>query len=515
MNLLKNYTTRDEKEFTRILVDRYDLDPSEFIVSRDEKGRIVAKIVTTEKSVDGVAAVNVSKDGLKALLEVCPPINEGSPVSGDTVMEILQEENITVNINRDAIDNAVRLGTEGGVSENIIIAEGVEPINGKNSQIMLNFEPIKNKPKILKNGSVDYKNIDNIRLVQEGDLLLSKKPATAGVRGLSVRNEEIPAEAGVDTDITVGEGVRIEKDGTEYYAMTDGCVSFKRNTLEVSPVYSVRGSVDYSTGNITFNGSVHVKFDVLSDFKIKAEKDIYVDGICQDAHLEAGGNIIIKMGIKGDGKGSVKANGDIFVGYAENANIEAKGNIEIQKYSYSSVLRAGGRIEALKEPGVIAGGEASAFEEICVNQAGTVGNSKFSVNVGTKFFFERELNALKATKDKYLENKAKIDEFLGSVDLKNKEVLANPKVRQLINMRKQIDTKLKSIDEEMKNLIKEAHHPRPKFKVKNDLHEGLDIQIYREKITVRQSQKNVVYYFEDKYQEIKSVSLEDQDWQNE
>lgn len=512
MNLLKNYTSKNEPELAKLFSQRYGLDLNDFIFSRDESGRILAKIVS-DTSVDADAEMIVSEDGLKAMVNLFPAINEGKPLHSDRILELLQEDNVTVNIQRDGIENAVKICNEGGISENVIVAEGVEPIHGKNSQVLLNFDPIKNKPKILKNGRVDYKNIDNIRVVNEGDLLLTKKPATAGVRGLSVRNQEIPPEPGVDTDISVGEGVRVEKEGTEFYALTDGCVSFARNTLEVSPVYVVRGNIDYGTGNIVFNGSVHVKNDVLSDFKIKAEKDIFIEGICQDAHLEAGGNIVIKMGIKGDLKGSVKAKGDVILGYAEGANIEARGNIEIQKYAYHSKLKAGGKIDATKEPGVIAGGSIAAFEEVRLIQAGTTGNSRFTINVGTKFYFADEMDALKKTQLKYEENKAKIDEFLGSVNLKKKEVLANPKVRQLITMRKQIDAKIQGVEEKMQKLIKEAHHPKPKLKVTGTLFGGVDIQIYREKVSVRENKKNVVYYFDDKYQQIKFVSLEDQDWQ--
>ncbi|PLX70708.1 MAG: hypothetical protein C0602_04165 [Denitrovibrio sp.] len=512
MNLLKNYTNKNETELAKIFDKRYGLDLNDFIFSRDEDERILVKIVT-DINVDGDAELEISSDGLKATVDFYPPINEGEPLTSEKIMSILQEEDVTVNIHKDSIENAVKQCSEGGILEKVIVAEGVEPIHGKNSQIMLNFDPVKSKPKILKNGSVDYKNIDNIRIVNEGDLLLTKKPATAGVRGLSVKNQEIPPEPGVDTDISVGEGVRVEKDGTEFFAVTDGCVTFGRNTLEVSPVYVVRGNIDYSTGNIVFNGSVHVKNDVLSDFKIKAEKDIYIDGICQDAHLEAGGNIIIKLGIKGDLKGSVKAVGDVFLGYAEGANIEAKGNIDIQKYAYHSNLKTGGRLEATKEPGVIAGGSVVAFEEARIVQAGTSGNSKFIINVGTKFYFAQEMDALKKTQLKYEENKAKIDEFLGSVDLKKKEVLANPKVRQLITMRKQIDAKIADVEKSMQKLIKEAYHPKPKLKVTGTLFGGLNVQIYREKVAVRENQKNVVYYFDDKYQQIKFISLEDQDWQ--
>lgn len=514
MNLLKNYTSRDEKDFIKLLSDRYGLGSADFVTSRDEHGRVIAKILS-DKEVKPDVTISFSDSALKAFLNIYPGINTDKAVTLDDILVLLQSERVTVNVNRDALNNVVNLAKEGCIAEKILVAEGVEPISGKNSQVILNFEPIRNSPKILSNGRVDYKNLDNIRVVNEGDLLLSRKPATAGVRGLNVRNEEIPAVAGIDTQIYVGEGVRAEKDDTEYYAMTDGCVTFARNTLDVNPVFTVRGNVDYGTGNIVFNGNVYVKNDVLSKFSIKAEKDIFIEGVCQDAFLEAGGNIVIKLGVKGDGKGLIKAKGDVFVGYLENANIEARGNVEVGKFAYNSRIRSGGRIEALKDPGILAGGEITAFEEVRILQAGTVGNSRFTISAGTKYYFENELNELKLTLVKYEENKAKIDEFLGSVNLKKKEVLENPKVRQLIALRKQIDGKMAAVDAQMKKLIREAHHPRPKIKIIDELYGGLDIQIYREKITIRENMKKMVFLYDDKYQQIQTISMEDKDWQDE
>ncbi|TCK61720.1 DUF342 domain-containing protein [Seleniivibrio woodruffii] len=514
MNLLKNYTGRDEKEVIKLLTTRYKLDIADFITSRDDSGRIIIKIIS-EKSVSPAIEVAVSPDSLKAYLNVYPGINTQEIVSTDDIMGLLQQEMITVNVNREAINNIVRLAGEGGISEKVLIAEGVEPISGKDANIILNFEPVKNKPRILKNGKVDYKNVDNIRVVNEGDLLLTKKPATAGVRGLTVYNTELPAEPGVETEIYSGDGVRSENNGTQFYAKSDGCVTFERNTLEVSPVYTVRGDVDYGTGNIVFNGSVYIKNDVLANFSVKAEKDIFVEGVCQDAELISGGNIVVRLGVRGEGKSVIKAKGDIFVGYVENALVEARGNIEIMKYAYNCRLRAGGSIEAVKDPGIIAGGEVTGFSEIKMIQAGTVGNSRFTISVGTKFYFENELQELKLSKDKFLENKSKIDEFLGGVNLKKKEVLENPKVRQLIALRKQLDAKIAAADAAMQKLIKEAHHPRPRLKVLNELYGGIDVQVYRERVSIRENQKNMVYMFDDKYQKIQAISLEDKDWNDE
>ncbi len=113
MNLLKNYTSKNEAELAKLFDRHYDLDLNEFIFSRDDSGRILAKIVS-DKSVNADAEMVISSDGLKASVNIYPAINDGKMLTANRVMELLQEENITVNIHRDAIDNAVSLCNEGG-----------------------------------------------------------------------------------------------------------------------------------------------------------------------------------------------------------------------------------------------------------------------------------------------------------------------------------------------------------------------------------------------------------------
>lgn len=57
-------------------------------------------------------------------------------------------------------------------------------------------------------------------------------------------------------------------------------------------------NVGATTGNIDFIGSVYVKGDVQSGFKVSATDDIIVDGLVEGS-LEAGGNIILRNGMKG------------------------------------------------------------------------------------------------------------------------------------------------------------------------------------------------------------------------
>ena len=81
--------------------------------------------------------------------------------------------------------------------------------------------------------------------------------------------------------------------------------------IEVVNTYVVNGDVDYSTGNIQFNGNVVINGTVPDGFEVKAEGDIVVMKIAESARLEAGRDIIIKGGVQGKGKGLVSAGRDI------------------------------------------------------------------------------------------------------------------------------------------------------------------------------------------------------------
>ena len=79
-----------------------------------------------------------------------------------------------------------------------------------------------------------------------------------------------------------------------------------REKINVFPVYEVNGDVDYNTGNIDFVGTIVIRGNVRSGFKVKADGDIRIIGSVEGAELEAAGSIEISAGIIGQNKGLLK-----------------------------------------------------------------------------------------------------------------------------------------------------------------------------------------------------------------
>ena len=66
---------------------------------------------------------------------------------------------------------------------------------------------------------------------------------------------------------------------------------------------------------------------VRTGFTIRAKGDIEINGVVEGATLIAGGNIVIKRGVQGMGKGKLCAGGDICAQFFESANVFADGDV--------------------------------------------------------------------------------------------------------------------------------------------------------------------------------------------
>src|SRR5690606_16380994 len=76
--------------------------------------------------------------------------------------------------------------------KDIVIANGIEPINGKDGTYKLNFKTEKElRPKEKEDGTVDFYNLEIVENVKKGQILCEITPPTDGKDGMSVTGEII------------------------------------------------------------------------------------------------------------------------------------------------------------------------------------------------------------------------------------------------------------------------------------------------------------------------------------
>jgi uncharacterized protein (DUF342 family) len=182
-------------------------------------------------------------------------------------------------------------------------------------------------------------------------------------------------------------------------------------------VYVVNSDVDYRTGNIRFNGNVLITGSVTKGFAVDADGDVVVLKNVEPSRIKAGRDLIVKGGILGSGKGGslAEAGRHVSVGYAENAWMEAQGDIRIENFSVQSFLYGCGRIVLDKHRGSLIGGEAVASQGLEAKSIGSPVGVKTLAAAGVNFAVKRKLAQLAAQKSDLRKALEKVDHILKSL----------------------------------------------------------------------------------------------------
>ena len=168
---------------------------------------------------------------------------------------------------------------------NIIVAKAIPSETGEKAHIETYFTINTSRKAIAsENGSIDYHNLGDIASAKKGQELYRKIPPTIGKSGKDVLGNEIPGKKGRDLKIVLGSKTDIDEDDPNLVkASGDGEIIITKGIVQISKVHKVKGDVDYSTGNIIFNGTIMIKGTVRAGFKIKAAGDIVISGNVEDA----------------------------------------------------------------------------------------------------------------------------------------------------------------------------------------------------------------------------------------
>jgi len=126
---------------------------------------------------------------------------------------------------------------------------------------------------------------------------------------------------------------------------------------------------------------VRVSGNVNSGFEVRATGNVEVGGVVEGAYIEAGGDIIISSGMKGMGKGTLKAGNNITCKFLENCNAFAEGFVNTESILHSNVS-AGTVVNVTSSKGFITGGRVQAEELVEVRTLGAVMGANTIVEVG-------------------------------------------------------------------------------------------------------------------------------------
>ncbi|MEK6750379.1 MAG: FapA family protein [Pseudomonadota bacterium] len=300
---------------------------------------------------DAIVSVDISKNKLEAYLTIEKALG-GKRATLETVLAEMKKEGLKYGVVADAVKQAVAVGE----ATHVLIAKGRTPVHGERAQfIVLVKDAADRRPNIKDDGSVNYRDILNVLTVKSGEPLMRRVPATRGIKGIDVKGRELPAKDGKDVPYSsrLKNVTFLEQDKNILVAAIAGQPVVEIEGMSVDPTLSVE-TVDISTGNLEFDGTVMIKGDVLTGMSVKVTGDVHIAGMVEASSVTSGGDIIIAGGVIGRGEvraengklnesaATLKAGGNVQARFVENAIIEAKKDVYVKDLIAHSEVKAEG-----------------------------------------------------------------------------------------------------------------------------------------------------------------------------
>lgn len=340
----------------------------------------------------------INPDKTKAIYFV-HPANSGHLPKMQDIGEILTNQQIMAVLSNEEIMAALaKIDPSREEITTLEVARSQQlPVHGYPEYYTLIIDTTKKAGKMLADGRIDYHERDTIIQITKDEPVLLRHAGVETHDGLDIFGQPVMGKTQEIDGFALGENLTpSQSDPDTYLSTIDGCLEINKKTVSVKPVLVIEGDIDFNVGNIDFKGSVVVKGYVHPGFSVKATGDITLEQDIEDAQLEAGGNIQVKMGITGKGDTVVKAGGTLEAKYIQNSKVEAVGVISIEDSIVNSHVFSNQKVLVKSQHGKILGGEVIALEEIEVQSAGSEAVSNTQLTVGKNLELEKEIETIRA-----------------------------------------------------------------------------------------------------------------------
>ncbi|MCH8344351.1 MAG: DUF342 domain-containing protein [Planctomycetes bacterium] len=278
-----------------------------------------------------------------------------------------------------------------------VIAESIPAVNGQDGRLewVEGFDPAtesraENTPD--DSDAISYYNRVVYIRVTEGSHVATLHEPTEGEDGRDVTGRTIKARPGKRCDVRIDPSVTVEANG-RIIAQLDGVLQCEGGLLKLSRLFEVNGYVDFSTGNIDFDGTVNVQQGVRDRFEVKATEDIIVGGLIEAATIRSGRHFDCRQGMAAKDRGQLLVGGDANAGYLNGVRGHIKGNLTIRRELINCELVIGG--DLICEQGAIIGGSIAVAGSIRAGVLGSPAGTPSVIVLGTGPLLSDHIRKLK------------------------------------------------------------------------------------------------------------------------
>ncbi len=391
------------------------------------------------------------------------------------------------------LESIKRLLKEQNPHLKLPVAKGTPPFPGRDSNVEFVIRYKKNYPP-----PIDEKTPINLReeglvgFVREGDLIARYVPGKSSKPGKNVFGEEIPVKPFTPKKVKLGKNVFYDKTIPGLKAATDGFIRLENDkTIDVEPAI-VLEQADPRVGELRTAQPVVVLNDVRFGARIISEKDVWVQGVVEDAYIKAKGNVIVLGGVMGDGKGKIIAGNNIYIYSARFQKFFAEKSIYFEEEIVGCEVSC--RNKVISHFGRMVGGKATASHGIYINSIGSSEGIQTILRVGVDDSLDLKIEKEKEILNGYLEKVVSIKQEIYDLVLKQMDAGLTPEEENHLKMLKRQNETIPQKLEETRKRVEQLQEEKKRLikadvVVPGDLFDGVVIEILEDTYEVKKKMR--------------------------
>ena len=324
--------------------------------------------------------VIISADRMTAELHADPNIDR-TMLNEPLCVSILMEAGIelTDTITKE-ISRFIKKATETNKQVTHTIAKGIAATDGIDGTVDWFVDKSESTSSQQTQSNMSHYEKCAFVMVNQGDVLGQYLMPQPGHDGRDVTGKTVPAKEPLNCKYQFDETI-ITTTSNQLIAQTSGVLKRDNNNVTIEKLLIVDDNVDFSTGNINFNGDIEIKRDIRDRFVVESTGNISVHGFIEDASIFCGGNLTIQKGYAGRTRADATVQGNLNSHYLDNVDIEIFKNLQIQKEAINSRLIVHGTVEC--PTASLIGGSLTTTQRITVASLGSEGNITTTITLGS------------------------------------------------------------------------------------------------------------------------------------
>ena len=451
-------------------MEKEEQDDSPADLFSDNNGRINLTILDNNLEVRG---------------DFFPPMEDGDPISGDYIKELLEKSKIVFGVQHDEILKAYTACVDNGeIVRDVLIAKGEPPFHEIPEYMQFNPFLVPSRTEVIKDdGTVDHRARSPFIIVRKDQALAKLKHHKPGREGTNVLGEAIKFNVTKPTAVSAGENTRMVE--RLLLSNINGQLSVIKGVVSVRDSLVIKGAVGYGTGNIIFPGDVEIEGPVSDGFQIVSGGSVTIKQTFDVTEAITKNDLKVAGGIIGRGRGTLKVGGELKTKFIENCKVACRKTVSVDTEIINSNIYTLETLE-MGDKGRIVGGEVYAVKGVRAGFIGKKTGKAARIHCGIDFTAEQE--------------REKTNGFLKNLAIKAarvKEIINDPGTDS--EKKEKMETFLKRLsDEQKKAQIKVSEllgrlnsYEKAVVEVKGDIAPGTLIEICQTALFVTEPLKKV------------------------